>query len=80
MNTPAQQLPANAAPVRSDYLGPLIERAAFDPEFKVEKLQALLDMRDYDCAFPHCAPPFASRKAYGTYPAGATFGPSRRTR
>src|SRR5712672_978996 len=30
--------------------------------------------------FPHCAPPFASRQAYGTYPAGATFGPSRRTR
>jgi hypothetical protein len=45
MNTPAQ-VPANAAAIRSDYLGPLIERAAFDPEFKVEKLQALLDMKD----------------------------------
>jgi hypothetical protein len=45
MNTPAQ-VPANAAPGRTDYLTPLIERAAFDPEFKIEKLQALLDMRD----------------------------------
>lgn len=44
MNTPAQ-VPANT-PARTDFLGPLIERAAFDPDFKVEKLQALLDMRD----------------------------------
>ena len=40
------QVPANTTTVRSDYLGPLIERAAFDPEFKVEKLQALLDLKD----------------------------------
>jgi hypothetical protein len=30
--------------------------------------------------FPHCAPHSLHAKAYGTYPAKATFGPSRRTR
>ena len=40
------QVPANTTTARADYLGPLIERAAFDPDFRVEKLQALLDMRD----------------------------------
>ena len=31
-----------------DYLAPLIEKAAFDPDFNVEKLRALLDMKDTD--------------------------------